>query len=492
MPAEPSAAAEDPFPEPAPRDHRRGLGPSFGIARPAQTRGSWRFAAALPFGAELAPAPAIEPTWQILILLVALGIAGFGALATAGLLGYSPTLLADLLVERNHPDRERLLADLQRRGDEYLSVAMVYSALGWVAGLWVLADPAGPLATRWTAPLFVASMLLFAGSLPLVVARVRAERTLLATRSGVRFGWYLLRWPVVLPWLLVTRLLALLFGLARRRTPADSASRQKQVMAAVADSVPAAELPAEERTWIGNIIGLQDLQASAVMRPRPDIVAFPANLPLREAIAKALEHGFSRYPVYQHSLDEVTGVFYVKDALRFLHDDHGHDPATPVGSLLRPPLFVPATMGLAQLLRRFQKGHLHMAIVLDEYGTTAGLVSVEDVLEQIVGDIGDEYDAPHDADTDPLRIEVIEPGRVAEVPGRLDVAALNQALGVQLPQDGDYETVAGLVIAACNRIPKVGEQVLIGDVEFQVLAADHKRVDKLRVTALAADREGLG
>jgi CBS domain containing-hemolysin-like protein len=461
------AAAEDPFP----------------------ARG-WQAALALPACADASQPAAVDATWQLLALLAALGVAGFGALATAGLLGYSPTLLADWLAEREHPEGERLVGDLQQRGDEYLAVAMLYSALGWVAGLWVLADPAGPLAGPWAAPGFVAAMLLFAGSLPLVVARVRAERTLLATRPGVLAGWYLLRWPVVLPWLQVTRLLAWLFGLARQQEPADAARRQKQVMAAVADSVSTEDLAAEERTWIGNIVGLQDQQVSAVMRPRPDILGFPADLPLREAVAKALEHGFSRYPVYQKSLDEVAGVFYVKDALRLLHDDHHRHTDTTVGSMLRPPLFVPATMGLAQLLRRFQKGHLHMAIVLDEYGTTAGLVSVEDVLEQIVGDIGDEYDAPSEAGPDGLRVDVVEPGRVVEIPGRLDVAALNQTLGLQLPQDGDYETVAGLVIATCNRIPKIGELVVVGDAEFKVLAADPKRIDRLRVTALAADREG--
>ncbi|MBL8725468.1 MAG: HlyC/CorC family transporter [Planctomycetes bacterium] len=450
----------------------------------------WSGALALPALAELSPPAAVGPAWQLMVLLAALGVAGFGALATAGLLGYSPTLLAELLTERDWPDREPLAADVQKRGDEYLAVAMLYSALGWVAGLWVLVDPAGPLAGPWAAPAFVAAMLLFAGSLPLVVARVRAERVLLATRPGILAGWFLLRWPVVWPWLQVTRLLAWLLGLARGRKPTDAASRHKQVMAAVADSVPATELAAEERTWIGNILALQDQQVSAVMRPRPDMIGFPADLPLRDAIAKALEHGFSRYPVYAQSLDEITGVFYVKDALRLLQDEPDRHRDATVGSMLRPPLFVPATMGLAQLLRRFQKGHLHMAIVLDEYGTTAGLVSVEDVLEQIVGDIGDEYDSPSESEPDALRVDVVEPGRVVEVPGRLDVATLSRALGVQLPQDGDYETVAGLVIATCNRIPKVGEQVVVGDAEFQVLAADPKRIDRLRVTALATDREG--
>jgi CBS domain containing-hemolysin-like protein len=288
---------------------------------------------------------------------------------------------------------------------------------------------------------------------------------------------------VVLPLLATTRGLLWLSGV---RPPAadDAAEVQKQVLAAVADSVAAAELPPAERTWIGNIVALKDLEVAAVMRPRPDIVAFQADLPLQQALQQAMEHGYSRYPVYEQRIDEIAGIFHVKDALRLLQSDDPKFRQTPLRELLHEPLFVPETMGLAVLLRRFQKDQLHLAIVLDEYGTTAGLVSLEDVLEQIVGDLGDEYDTPEETTAAADRVEVLETGRVIEVSGRTPVSVVNEHLHSELPEDGDFETIAGLVIAECNRIPAVDETVAVGQTEFRVLAADDRRIHRLRVSLL--------
>jgi CBS domain containing-hemolysin-like protein len=344
---------------------------------------------------------------------------------------------------------------------------------------------------------FAAFMLLLTGSLPAAITQVRADRLLLAVLPFVRGAWWVLRWPLVLPVQWLTKLCLHVLGV-RREDKAGTAEVQKQVIAAVADSVTEDTLAGEERAWIGNIVALKDLQVSAVMRPRPDIVAFPASMPLREAVQQAMEHGFSRYPVFEERIDEIAGIFYVKDALKVLHADaeRGGDGRTgdghagerghaddPVRTLLREPLFVPETMGVAQLLRRFQAGNLHMAIVLDEYGTTAGLASVEDVLEQIVGDIGDEYDSPAAEPEPEDTIHVVEPGRVLDIPARLGVAEVNHELGTSLPEEGDWETVAGLVIATCNRIPAIGETVVIGGAEFRVLEADERRIRRLRVTA---------
>lgn len=422
---------------------------------------------------------------HLALCAAAVGFATLGSTAAASLIGYSPTLLAEHLDEEERPDREAINDEFERRGQEYLAVALTYTAFGWVVGLWALEHAIDPANHVLGLCLFAGAMLLVAGVLPVAITQVRAERTLLAVRPAVRAGWYLLRWPLVLPLLAVMRLCLYVLRV-RQPEQADAAEVQKQVMAAVADSVTDDALPGEERTWIGNIVALKDMQVSTVMRPRPDIVAFPASMPLREAVQKAMEHGFSRYPVYEQRIDEILGIFYVKDALRLLQGDgqgHGDDP---VRSLVRDPLFVPETMGVARLLRRFQAGHLHMAIVIDEYGTTAGLVSVEDVLELIVGDIGDEYDSPEESGPPEDRIQVVEAGRVLDIPARTTVADLNHELGLELPEDGDWETVAGLVIATCNRIPAVDETVSIGNAEFKVLAADERRLQRLRVTLLGA------
>ncbi|MBM4062646.1 MAG: HlyC/CorC family transporter [Planctomycetes bacterium] len=439
----------------------------------------------LPPGTAEAEAQATISAPHLGLCIAAVALAGLGALAAASLIGYSRTLLAEQLEEENRGDREAVREDLERRDAEYLTVAMTFTAAGWIVGLWALGKAFGPAWQHGALAGFAGAMVLVAGCLPTAIAQVRAERVLMAVRPVVRGGWWVLRWPLVVPLLALTR--ACLWLLRIRRTErADPAAVQKQVITAVADSVTEDDLPDEERTWIGNIVALQDLQVSAVMRPRPDLVAFAAATPLREAVQQALEHGYSRYPVYEQRLDEVVGIFFVKDALRLLQDD-GKAGDVPVRTLLREPLFVPEAMAVAQLLRRFQKSHQHMAIVLDEYGATAGLVSTEDVLEQIVGEIGDENATPGEPPEPEDRIEVVEAGRVLEVPARTSVAEVNRRLGTDLPEQGDWETVAGFVIAQCSRIPAVGETLVIGSAEFRVLAADERRIHRLRVTALEVE-----
>jgi len=410
--------------------------------------------------------------------VVAVLLAGFGALATASLLGYSPTRLGQLLEERGGrpcgPDRNR-------RDPEYLVLAGAFTAGGWLLGLWSVHAAVAP--DNFVAALVALSIvMLLVSCLAIAVAQHRPERALLAAMPLLRPTWLVLRWPLVLPLLGLTRVVR--WSRSPTTESADAAEVQKQVMAAVDDSV-SDPLPAEERTWIGNIVGLKDLPVSTLMTPRPDIVGLPETMTVRDAVQKALEHGFSRYPVYRDRIDEVVGVFNVKDALRLLHEDDQRAAATPLRSLLREVLFAPETSGAAQLLRRFQAANQHLAIVIDEYGTTVGLVTVEDVLEAIVGDIGDEYDSPAAGQPEPDAIRVVEAGRVLELPGRATAAELNRLLHTDLPEQGDFETLAGLVIGRLNHIPAIDETVVIDGVEFRVVQADERRIQRLRATLLA-------
>ncbi len=421
---------------------------------------------------------------HVVLAITATGIAGLGALTMASLLGYSPTRLAQLLEERGLPHHELPIAAIDRRDAEYLVAASVFTAVGWIGGLWSVDHAIEGTNQAWPQVAFALGMLLLAAAVPIALAKLRPERTLLVVLPLVRPVWMALRWPLVLPVLWLTRLVLLMLRV-KPSEPADAADVQKQVMAAVADNVTAERLAPEERTWIGNIVGLKDVQVSTMMTPRPDIIAFPEAMTLRDAVQRALEHGFSRYPVYRDRIDEIVGIFYVKDALRLVQDDAKKLAETSLHSLLREVLYVPETTGAAQLLRRFQAGNQHMAIVIDEYGTPEGLVTVEDVLEEIVGDIGDEYDSLPTAAGDGEQIRVIESGRVLEIPARTTVAEINRLLGSELPEEGDWETVAGLVIARLNHIPAIDETVAIEGVEFRVLQADDRRIRRLRATSLS-------
>lgn len=431
----------------------------------------------------------ISPLYALLAIAAA-ALGSYGAIAAGSLIGYSPTRLSQLLDERRRPDKDKLVQELSTRDREYFTVATIFAGIGCVLGLLALNSAVDPGTYPWALGAWVALMLFVAGSLPGAIADNRSESAVLRTLPLLRAGWHLLRWPLVLPLHGLTRLAVRALRLQREHadTPREV---QKQVMAAVADNVDKDELADAERTWIGNIIALKDQQVSTVMTPRPDIIALPESMSLHQALDQALEHEFSRYPVYRDRIDEVVGIFYIKDALRLIQQGSKKTSETPLRTLLREPLFVPETTSTAQLLHRVQAGNQHMAIVIDEYGTTVGLATIEDLVEEIVGEIEDEFDAPASEQPEEQQIRVIEEGRVFEIPARTSVQDLNRILGSQLADEGDWDTVAGLVINSCNHIPPVGETVIIGDVEFRVLEANERRVHRLRVTVIApAEAEG--
>ena len=418
------------------------------------------------------------------VAAASLALSALGGIGAASLLTYSRSKLERSLGEAG----ERLAAELQERDADYQVVARTYVVGGLAGAVVAVAGgvsenvSAGALVLLGLVALFVCSVL------PAAIAQRRAEANLVRALPMLRAGRLAL-WPVVTAIRVLTGAVLRVLGI-REEPSTDPDEIAQDVVAAVSDTVSEDALEDEEKRWIGNIVNLKGQQVSEIMTPRTDIVAFAANMPLRDAVAEALRHGFSRYPVYREKVDEIIGIFFVKDALPLALGGDPEapgalDPAGPVERLVREPFFVPETMDVAQLLEQFRNRHMQMAVVLDEYGGTAGIASIEDALEEIVGDIADEYDAPKGAPVDARdTVKVAPDGRSAEIPARMRVDELNRLLATSLPEDGDYETVAGLVTSNLNRIPAAGEVHTIGDAEFHVLAADDRRVHRLRVVSL--------
>ncbi len=418
------------------------------------------------------------------VAAASLALSALGGIGAASLLTYSRSKLERRLGEAG----ERLAAELQERDADYQVVARTYVVGGLAGAVVAVAGgvsenvSAGALVLLGLVALFVCSVL------PAAIAQRRAEANLVRALPMLRAGRLAL-WPVVTAIRVLTGAVLRVLGI-REEPSTDPDEIAQDVVAAVSDTVSEDALEDEEKRWIGNIVNLKGQQVSEIMTPRTDIVAFAANTPLRDAVAEALRHGFSRYPVYREKVDEIIGIFFVKDALPLALGGDPEapgalDPAGPVERLVREPFFVPETMDVAQLLEQFRNRHMQMAVVLDEYGGTAGIASIEDALEEIVGDIADEYDAPKGAPVDARdTVKVAPDGRSAEIPARMRVDELNRLLATSLPEDGDYETVAGLVTSNLNRIPAAGEVHTIGDAEFHVLAADDRRVHRLRVVSL--------
>src|SRR5579884_686939 len=229
-------------------------------------------------------------------------------------------------------------------------------------------------------------------------------------------------------------------------------------------------LEEEETEMIHSIFGFADTRVREVMVPRIDMVTLESDATVNEAIDLAMQGGFSRIPVFEESIDNIIGVLYTKDMLKQLREGHA---TYPVRDLVRPAYFVPETKKLDDLLREIRQRRTHMAIVVDEYGSVAGLVTIEDLVEEIVGDIRDEYD--HEENV----YEEITPDEYI-VDAKISINDFNDLMETELDNE-DYDTVGGFLYAQLDKIPVVGDTITFENLKFTVLATKGRRITKVRV-----------
>jgi magnesium and cobalt transporter len=231
----------------------------------------------------------------------------------------------------------------------------------------------------------------------------------------------------------------------------------------------------EERLMLMNILKLNELRVDDVMVPRADIVAVEQQSTLEEVLTVVRKELHSRTPVYRETLDDVVGMVHVKDLL--VRASNGSDFS--LDHLMRDTLFVPPSMHARELLLKMRKSRVHMAVVVDEYGGTDGLVTIEDLVEEIVGEIEDE----HDVEEGPLLVE--GPENTLDADARTPIEQLEEILEqdlIESDRDEDIDTLGGLVFALVGRVPRIGERVKHpGGAEFEVLDADARRVKRLRI-----------
>jgi magnesium and cobalt exporter, CNNM family len=258
-----------------------------------------------------------------------------------------------------------------------------------------------------------------------------------------------------------------------RREPASP-----PVTEAVAETVhePAEEVAAEptvdgeDRRLLQSIVDFGDTLVREVMTPRPDIVAIPEHATIGSLRALFREQEYSRFPVYKESLDNIAGFVFIKDLISL----DASDDARPIAPLVRPAAVVPETKRVSELLQQFQRQQTQCAIVVDEYGGTAGLVTIEDLLEEIVGEIRDEYDV----ETEPI---VDEGNGHFVFSGKVDIDEVAERLDVKIERAG-FETLGGYLMSQLGRVPAVGERFDVDGLSVEVLDAERRRVNKVRMT----------
>jgi putative hemolysin len=276
--------------------------------------------------------------------------------------------------------------------------------------------------------------------------------------------------PIV--WLLQVSASTVLRLLRVKPAPAGMiAYTREDIRHSVAAAEDVGELQEAEEEMLYKVFDFASKEVSAVMVPRPDVVAISVEMPPEEALRAVVDSPFTRYPVYRGSLDDVLGILHVRDLFGAIHD-HGL-ASVELESIVRPAYVVPETKDLAALLADFRREKQHMAIVLDEYGDMDGIVTLEDVLEQIVGEIEDEFDLP---DTSIERIDETH----IRIDGSYTIDDFNEEFETELEQDG-FHTMAGLVFGELGRAPEVGDSVHTDGLRLTVLEIDGTRITKIEV-----------
>jgi CBS domain containing-hemolysin-like protein len=325
-----------------------------------------------------------------------------------------------------------------------------------------------------------AFMLVFTGSwLPWAVARIASVPFLFSTW---RWWWVVsfLAWPLMVGGRVVSAMIARASGKEDEEEDEEEAF-EDEILSMVSEGEHDGYLESEARDMIEGVMELDDNDVATVMTPRSRVDAMDATTSWEEMMARVVESGRTRIPIYRDSFDDVVGILYAKDLLR--ESLRSESKRRPLHKLLREPLFVPETTLLDEMLSKFLHVRTHLAIVQDEYGGLAGVVTIEDILEEIVGEIVDETDKDQCDD-----ITILNPNQ-ADVLGTVHVDRLNEKMGVELPEDDQFDTVSGLIMHQLNEIPRPGHELTIGRVQFNIQEANRRQIKSVRVTVLEEESE---
>jgi putative hemolysin len=433
---------------------------------------------------------------EFILLIILIALNAFFAAAEIAIVSVRKTRLRQLaeegnrsaqIAERLAEDSSRFLATIQvgitlagffTSATAAVTLSEAFGA--WIATLSFLPDfivTHGQAVAVVVITTILAFITLVLGELvPKSLALRHAERIALAVARPI--DWLSrLASPLVrlLSW--TTNLIAGRFGAAQMLSAMPFVT-QDEIKTIVDAGEEGGVIEEEEKEMIFSIFDLGETLAREVMVPRIDVTALESSVPIKEAVKTVLEAGHSRIPIYVDNIDNIVGILYAKDLLR--HLDNGHANVS-LREIVRPPYFVPESKRIDELLRELQVRRVHMAVVVDEYGGTAGIVTIEDILEEIVGEIQDEYDFAEE----PVVEQISADEYVFDA--RADLDDVNDLLDTELPK-ALGETLGGLIYGQLGKVPAAGERLSFNNnVEIEVLEVEGRRIGKVRVRRLVTE-----
>jgi CBS domain containing-hemolysin-like protein len=438
--------------------------------------------AALPGASEGGEPGLITPGWGLFLAVLLVALNGFFVAAEFALVKVRPTQIEPFVAEGQR--RARVAKHMLRHLDAYLSatqlgITLASLALGWIgepAFAWIIAPvvrpfTAGNPALLHSAALTVSFLMItilhiVLGELaPKSLAIRKSESTALIVALPL-FVFYKVTYPAI--WLLNHTANRLLRMVGIEPMSESEITHDEEELRLMVASSHATRLSLQKRELLDNVFELSHRVARQIMLPRQDVVYLSTTRPVAENLRLARRSGHTRFPLCEGDLDHVIGVIHIKDLFR------RERPVTSLQEVAREIAFVPETLELDRLLKRMRTERFHLAAVIDEYGGVSGVVTLEEVIEEIVGQISDEFDV------DKPEILKIEEG-VWEVSGGMLIEDLEDELGIEL-SDRDEDTIGGLVFSELGRNPAVGDRVEVGPVMIEVLEIHLNRVNTVRLT----------
>ncbi|NQV22917.1 MAG: HlyC/CorC family transporter [Rhodopirellula sp.] len=406
----------------------------------------------------------------------------YASIACYSLRGFSRTELDELCEERGKANR---FLDILRNWEQALvacEIVLAISSLVFVSIVivhWDLLLQAGPrpesfsdwfdFGMRWVG--FLLSLLAFGVVFPRSLAQVSGERFLCRVWPLIQSTSTVLR-PMIGTATRIDTLIHRLYGVDQS-DPNDPETLTDEIRTVVDAGERMGAINASTGSMIDQVMDLKDADVASVMTPRTETRFIRADMTIAEARAEILDSRHTRIPVIGDSTDDIKGILYAKDLLQYV--DCPPEQMPSISEICREAMYVPETTGVDRLLEMMNRKRVHMAIVLDEYGGVAGLVTMEDLLEEIVGEIVDEDD---EVEVDPVKR--LSP-TINEVDGRVHIDDLVEEFDYDLPEERDFDTIGGFVFAQLGHIPKVSDTLEYGKLRFTVLEADPRRILKLRI-----------
>jgi putative hemolysin len=410
----------------------------------------------------------------IVVGLLVLALIVFSSALVYTLRTYSRSRLSERLADEGpegwlmwldrHEGELQMLTGLLR-----LTLSMALFVIGQVwygGGAWPGADLRAVIAPSVLTLLLLA---IFAIAVPHALA-MHAGEAILAHSLGLLALLRAVLWPFGRLFAGIEFFVRRLLGKAEPPDGAESERAEQEILDAVSEGEATGAVDEDKKEMIESVFELDETTVNAIMTPRTDINAVPVDASYEDVRNVIRNSGHSRIPVYEGSVDHIVGVVYAKDLLQL-----DPDGAFDARQVMRTAPYVPETKTLNELLNEFRAAKVQIALVLDEYGGTAGLATLEDILEELVGEIADEYDQKP-----PPAVNRIDDDTL-EVDARLRISEINAELDIALPEEADYETIGGFVFATLGKIPAVGEELEHDNIRVQVVDAEARKIKRLRI-----------